>query len=387
MGSTTSRTPSRSMTVSSSASSSSKVKPYWKPEHPPPVTNTRRLRRSLPSSSISERTLATALSLNCMAAGVKTSTLDITTSGGGAAAHQAGNYPFIRLFWSTTLETCPLASPSCACASALQSGSGAHIGPFHRLLEQQLALVFDLQLHGFRLETQGQHQLDTLSVRHHLEIAEIQGQILDATAGQLRQPILCPAVALLAEYRQAQPCFHSITLIAHPADHHLAAKNTRHIGALQLESLNPHTGGRSTGRQRALILRQILLQTEQLLLKISNHFLPISNGLPGHQQIHLKLPMAQASILELGLHCGTLVKQPLVVSHYRRVHRSKPAQPDRKGERDRQQPAFAISPRPRCAGVQFCGFLPVSGHQRMSPGCSSPMRSSSPRAMFMFWMA
>src|ERR1041385_9208407 len=56
-------TPFFSITASSSFFTSSKVKPYWKPEHPPPVTNTRSLSSGLPSSSISCMTLFAALSL------------------------------------------------------------------------------------------------------------------------------------------------------------------------------------------------------------------------------------------------------------------------------------------------------------------------------------
>src|SRR5437879_13382914 len=59
-----SMTPFFSITASSSFFTSSKVKPYWKPEQPPPVTNTRSLSSGLPSSSISCLTLFAALSLN-----------------------------------------------------------------------------------------------------------------------------------------------------------------------------------------------------------------------------------------------------------------------------------------------------------------------------------
>src|SRR5690606_41974669 len=74
--------------------SSAQVEPYRKPAQPPPVTNTRRLRRSLPSSSISARTFATALSENCIAAGVKTSALDIQPP---AAVPQHNKPAIIRL--------------------------------------------------------------------------------------------------------------------------------------------------------------------------------------------------------------------------------------------------------------------------------------------------
>src|SRR5258708_17333540 len=65
-----SMTPIFSMTASSSFFTSSKVKPYWKPEQPPPVTNTRSLSSGLPSSSISCLTLFAALSLNSSGDGI-----------------------------------------------------------------------------------------------------------------------------------------------------------------------------------------------------------------------------------------------------------------------------------------------------------------------------
>src|SRR6266403_4451038 len=73
IGSTRSCTPWFSMQKSPSSIFSSKVNPYWKPEQPPPETNTRNLRAGLASSRISSTTLPAAAS-------VKTSTL----GGGGA---------------------------------------------------------------------------------------------------------------------------------------------------------------------------------------------------------------------------------------------------------------------------------------------------------------
>src|ERR1700679_1143471 len=73
MGSTKSCTPPFSTQKSPSSIFSSKVKPYWKPEHPPPETNTRSLRFGFASSRINSPTLPAAAS-------VKTSTL----GGGGA---------------------------------------------------------------------------------------------------------------------------------------------------------------------------------------------------------------------------------------------------------------------------------------------------------------
>src|ERR1044071_841233 len=63
-------TPFFSITASSSFCTSSKCKPYWKPEQPPPVTNTRSLSSGLPSSSISCLTLFAALSLKTSGDGI-----------------------------------------------------------------------------------------------------------------------------------------------------------------------------------------------------------------------------------------------------------------------------------------------------------------------------
>src|SRR5262249_8409668 len=49
--STTSRTPSRSKTRSSAVATSSKEKPYWNPEQPPPETLKRSIRPGLPSAA------------------------------------------------------------------------------------------------------------------------------------------------------------------------------------------------------------------------------------------------------------------------------------------------------------------------------------------------
>src|SRR3546814_17338321 len=63
MGSTSNCTPFLSSAVSSSLTASSKVKPYWKPEQPPPCTNTRSLSSELPSSASRSLTLAAAESV------------------------------------------------------------------------------------------------------------------------------------------------------------------------------------------------------------------------------------------------------------------------------------------------------------------------------------
>src|SRR5258706_395128 len=63
-------TPFFSITVSSSLFTSSKVKPYWNPEQPPPVTNTRSFNSELPSSSINCLTLFAALSVKTSGAGI-----------------------------------------------------------------------------------------------------------------------------------------------------------------------------------------------------------------------------------------------------------------------------------------------------------------------------
>src|SRR5665647_104359 len=77
MGSINRVTLSRSIWVSSSFTTSSKVKPYWKPEQPPPLTNTRSLSSGEPSSSINSLTFFAALS-------VKTSGLGISVTGNSA---------------------------------------------------------------------------------------------------------------------------------------------------------------------------------------------------------------------------------------------------------------------------------------------------------------
>src|SRR6185503_2567767 len=63
-------TPFFSITASSSFFTSSNVKPYWKPEQPPPVTKTRSLSSGLPSASISCLTWFAALALKSSGAGI-----------------------------------------------------------------------------------------------------------------------------------------------------------------------------------------------------------------------------------------------------------------------------------------------------------------------------
>src|SRR4051812_8530681 len=63
-------TPFFCMTVSPSLTASSNVKPYCRPEQPPPVTNTRSLSSLLPSSSMSDFTLLAALSVKTSGAGI-----------------------------------------------------------------------------------------------------------------------------------------------------------------------------------------------------------------------------------------------------------------------------------------------------------------------------
>src|SRR5688572_26557238 len=63
-------TPFFCIAASSSFWTSSNVNPYWKPEQPPPVTNTRSFSSGLPSSSMSCFTLLAALSLNDSGAGI-----------------------------------------------------------------------------------------------------------------------------------------------------------------------------------------------------------------------------------------------------------------------------------------------------------------------------
>src|SRR6478672_3092219 len=70
MGSISRLTPFFCITVSSSFVTSSNVKPYCRPEQPPPVTNTRSLRSLLPSSSIRAFTLFAALSVKRSGSGI-----------------------------------------------------------------------------------------------------------------------------------------------------------------------------------------------------------------------------------------------------------------------------------------------------------------------------
>src|SRR5437773_1665209 len=63
-------TPFFCITVSSSFATSSNVKPYCRPEHPPPVTNTRSFRSLLPSSSMRAFTLFAALSVKRSGSGI-----------------------------------------------------------------------------------------------------------------------------------------------------------------------------------------------------------------------------------------------------------------------------------------------------------------------------
>src|SRR6266568_1750457 len=86
-------TPFFSITASSSFFTSSKVKPYWKPEQPPPVTNTLSLSSGLPSSSMSCLTLFAALSLN--------------SSGDGISLEVSGEILSVTAFISTMLRSLP----------------------------------------------------------------------------------------------------------------------------------------------------------------------------------------------------------------------------------------------------------------------------------------
>src|SRR6187402_681675 len=70
MASISRETPFLVMVVSSSLVISSKVKPYWKPEQPPPCTNTRSFSSGLPSSAIRSATLAAALSVKTIGVGI-----------------------------------------------------------------------------------------------------------------------------------------------------------------------------------------------------------------------------------------------------------------------------------------------------------------------------
>src|SRR3954469_10087673 len=83
------------ITVSSSFVTSSNVKPYCRPEQPPPVTKTRSLRSLLPSSSIRAFTLFAALSVKSSGSGIavdmsfmRISPRFWVSSGGGGSGFQ-----------------------------------------------------------------------------------------------------------------------------------------------------------------------------------------------------------------------------------------------------------------------------------------------------------
>src|SRR4051812_36221566 len=95
-----SETPFFCITVSSSFVTSSNVKPYCRPEQPPPVTKTRSLRSLLPSSSIRAFTLFAALSVKSSGSGIavdmsfmRISPGFCVSSGGGG-----GGFQFHHLF-------------------------------------------------------------------------------------------------------------------------------------------------------------------------------------------------------------------------------------------------------------------------------------------------
>src|ERR1700730_10879521 len=91
IGSTSNCTPPFSTQKSPSSTFSSKVNPYWKPEHPPPETKTRNLRLGFASSRINSPTLPAAASVN-------TNTL----GGGGARSdwEPDSEVAFIRVVYS-----------------------------------------------------------------------------------------------------------------------------------------------------------------------------------------------------------------------------------------------------------------------------------------------
>src|ERR1700679_4051494 len=102
MGSTKSCTPRFSTQKSPSSIFSSKVKPYWKPEQPPPETNTRNLRLGFDSSRINSPTLPAAASVNT------------STFGGGGARSAAGVDSYVALMTSFYLAGArPIKVPGC----------------------------------------------------------------------------------------------------------------------------------------------------------------------------------------------------------------------------------------------------------------------------------
>src|SRR6266496_1022786 len=95
MGSISSVTPFFTRDVSSSLTTSSNVKPYWKPEQPPPVTNTRSFKSALPSSSIRAFTFSAALSVKISGAGISVMSF-IVAPGACSLAPLSGSVPVHR---------------------------------------------------------------------------------------------------------------------------------------------------------------------------------------------------------------------------------------------------------------------------------------------------
>src|SRR3978361_396310 len=90
-------TPFFAIAVSSSLTISSKVKPYWKPEQPPPCTNTRSFRSGLPSSSTSSLTLLAALSVKTSGGGGASSSGELTMFSATARRQRSGERQKRRL--------------------------------------------------------------------------------------------------------------------------------------------------------------------------------------------------------------------------------------------------------------------------------------------------
>src|ERR1700728_2508387 len=142
MGSTRSCTPPFSTQKSPSSIFSSKVKPYWKPEHPPPETNTRSLRFGFASSRINSPTLPAAAS-------VKTSTF----GGGGIISVPDSDScdALIQLFYAS--EAWPIKIPdlfgTCFTAGGPRNRPGGRlIGVVGLRIRPMDQFSIDLGAHG-----------------------------------------------------------------------------------------------------------------------------------------------------------------------------------------------------------------------------------------------
>src|ERR1043165_2495239 len=129
MGSISSVTPAFSTCVSPSSEFSSKVKPYWKPEQPPPCTNTRSFKFGFASSRISSPTLAAAASVKTSVGAADSGVMAVSMGTEGAGIKPASK--FKRSAARRLLFPCV-------------RGLGEGLGPLARLVDK---LAVDLRAH------------------------------------------------------------------------------------------------------------------------------------------------------------------------------------------------------------------------------------------------